>query len=88
MPWYVVKLDKNDTASWVRIATELEKLYISSGAPKGAALFDNQDATNGCKLYFSPIAAEISNALISELGGSPCEKPTESIVILGRSLVY
>ena len=86
MSWHVVKLNIDDTGSWFRIASEFEKTYINSGCPENAALYDNQDTTTGNKLYFSPIASEIAAALISEFGGSPCDKPTERIVpVLSKS---
>ncbi len=78
MGWYKVTFSPDDISAWkyTQMQTQFENLWIASGAPRDAELFNGKDD----KLihYFNPGAARIAMPIIVTYDGVECPEPPES----------
>jgi hypothetical protein len=89
MTWFKVSLTKDQVESKAieKIRIGFRKLYVKKHTPQGMALFlgkpewDNRQIYT---IYFSPVASQFAQDLISSYSGVPCEQPKkESVNIIG-----
>jgi len=78
MNWYKVTLS-NDVAEHTALRDAFEALFVASGAPKDAGMFDAIPEWTHV-YYFSPGAARIAMALINHYAGVECSGPAKSDV--------
>jgi len=79
MKWCRIDLTREQIAKDVRdeILKELIFLKDSQGLPKGFGVFEGRLTEKGLSLYFTPNTAPLSNNIIYNYKGTPCEKPSK-----------
>ena len=79
MSWYKVTFLPGEMATGrhSRLCDEFEALFGAEGAPREAVMFSDADVTVRA-YYFSPRAAAISEALITDYAGVECAAPSKS----------
>jgi hypothetical protein len=80
MPWQKVPFPRDDILNdmQIRLSRAFEALFMASGGPPEAGMFQDDDAA----CYFSPRAVEIAQMLIKQFGGRECPAPRSSTVDL------
>jgi hypothetical protein len=85
--WHEVTFSDDDIAAHrhMRLQQEFEALFMANHGPADAALFDNEDITQGHRYYFSPGAVRFCGQLLTRWGGFQCPRPR--LADLGALLV-
>ena len=77
MSWMRVLLTRDDVnaGKHIRLQDAFEQVFLTTVAPKEAAMFENDPSVDEYGYYFSPEAAEIFAATLDEFNASQCDAP-------------
>ena len=83
MPWYRVRFSVNDRTlgKHLRLQRLFETLFLSRGAPPGAAMFVNRDTQDDSTYAFSPPCALFFTVVLAWVGASACARPVPQSVV-------
>ena len=88
MSWHKINLTWEQQASnYIEIIQDqYDKLWMSAGAPKGAAIFVSNSPGDPATIYFSPGESKIGKIILIMCKGTPCTQPqsSEAILLLGH----
>ncbi len=77
MSWMRVLLNRDDinAGKHIRLQDAFEQAMLTTGAPKAAAMFQNNPSDDEYGFYFTPDAAEIFSAALETFDASECDAP-------------
>jgi len=83
MDWYKVGFPVDDLVNQEALQSAFKDIFMVSGSPHDAALFESRDWDSKEDIYyFSPRAAEIARIQLDTYGGVPCPPQDKSVTLL------
>ncbi|MGA9472150.1 MAG: hypothetical protein WBV36_06785 [Terriglobales bacterium] len=87
--WYKVTFPYGQSAAMANsLQLAFEKIWMSEGAPRNAALFASHGSSHEDEfIYFSPAAVAIAKSVVDEFNGVSCSPPAHdgTILLIGHA---
>ena len=87
MSWYKISLTNEQVTDqeMFNIQHRFRELFMKTGGPKDMALFCSASPVSKEEfaiIYFSPSCSPVTDLIIAQYWGEPCEKPAKDVVAL------
>ena len=82
MPWMTIGLTADHAMRNVigQLQSDFDRLFVLAGSPTEALMYQSRDPRDQFRLYFSPLAVEIAQALLIPFHPVECATPDLSIL--------